>query len=165
MKLNSLQLTVLATEGSEVMASRDSRPRAMMPTDRYSSILHTSSFTQESSTPSFTWNTHTHKMSYFQMSPLFLMLNRTSIRIVSDWAKPFQYSFFTASTRRSATNSCFHCGSLRFDWSCHDLDKSNTRAFALHIQALGNYKFLPGMTVFILHWRVNNHLLGNVRKC
>lgn len=42
MKLNSLQLTALPTEGSEVTASRESSPRAMMPTERYSSILHTS---------------------------------------------------------------------------------------------------------------------------
>lgn len=58
MKLNSLQLTVLATEGSEVTASRESSPRAMIPTERYSSILHTSASTHESSTPSFTWIPH-----------------------------------------------------------------------------------------------------------
>ncbi len=57
MKLNSLQLTLLATEGREVMASRESSPRAMMPTERYSSILHTSSLTHESSTFPFTWKT------------------------------------------------------------------------------------------------------------
>lgn len=53
-KVNSLQLTVLATEGSEVTASRESSPRAMMPTDRYSSILQTSSPTHESGWPAFT---------------------------------------------------------------------------------------------------------------
>lgn len=51
MKLNSLQLTALATEGSEVTASRESSPRAMMPTERYSSILHTSLLEYGSAAP------------------------------------------------------------------------------------------------------------------
>lgn len=55
MKVNSLQLTALATEGSEVTASRESNPRAMMPAERYSSILHTSSSTHDSSVPALTW--------------------------------------------------------------------------------------------------------------
>lgn len=59
MKVNSLQLIVLATEGSEVTASRESRPRAMMPAETYSSILHTSSSTHTG--PSFTWTSHNKK--------------------------------------------------------------------------------------------------------
>lgn len=59
MKLNSLQLMVPATEGREVTASRESNPRAMMPTERYNSILHTSSSTQESSLPISTWTPST----------------------------------------------------------------------------------------------------------
>lgn len=54
MKLNSLQLSVLLTDGMEVMASRDSSPRLMMPKEMYISTLHTSSSFQAFSTLAWT---------------------------------------------------------------------------------------------------------------
>jgi hypothetical protein len=43
MKLNSLQFKALLTDGMEVTASRDNKPRLMMPKEMYISILQTSS--------------------------------------------------------------------------------------------------------------------------
>lgn len=42
-KLNSLQLSMLLTEGMEVTAKRDRSPRLMIPKETYISTLHTSS--------------------------------------------------------------------------------------------------------------------------
>lgn len=54
MKLNSRQLRALLTEGMDVMASRESRPRLMTPKEMYISTLHTSSSFQEFSTLAWT---------------------------------------------------------------------------------------------------------------
>src|SRR4029434_4524724 len=62
-KVNSLQLRELPTEGRDATARSESSPRARMPAATYSTTLHTSSPTHATARPPFTCrstDTHTH---------------------------------------------------------------------------------------------------------
>lgn len=82
-KLNSLQFKALLTEGIEVTARRESKPRLIMPKEIYISILQTSSSFQEFSIFAWTW--------WEQMWISFIWQNINWFSTVHSWQENTSY--------------------------------------------------------------------------
>lgn len=80
-KLNSLQLSVVLMEGTDVMARIDNSPKLIIPKEMYISTLHTSSSFQEFSTCAWTCQHRARQHSFHRSGMLVWVLGRKSATV------------------------------------------------------------------------------------